>query len=88
MIARKLAQTGLLTRWTSQAKCVQTFTPVAMMSKAAAASEKKSSPLAALRKRSGYSLTLCKKALEVNGHDVEKSHKWLQVKLERYKKYF
>ena len=40
---------------------------------------KKASPLAELRKRSGYSLSLCKNALASNDNDVDKAFKWLQV---------
>ena len=44
-------------------------------------SKKASSPLAELRKKSGYSLSLCKNALAKNENDVEKAFKWLQVNL-------
>jgi len=36
------------------------------------------SPLAALRKKTGYSFVNCKKALELNNNDVLKAEKWLQ----------
>jgi translation elongation factor EF-Ts len=32
-----------------------------------------------LRKKTGYSLSLCKQALAENGQNVEKAEKWLQV---------
>ena len=40
---------------------------------------KKASPLAELRKKSGYSLSLCKKALGENEQNVDKAFKWLVV---------
>ena len=40
---------------------------------------KKPSPLAELRKKSGYSLTLCKDALAKNENDVAKAFQWLDV---------
>ena len=72
MVARSTQQYFM-----SQSRTLQSFTPV-MLSKAASA-KKTSSPLGLLRKKSGYSLTLCKKALEANDQDVNKAYKWLQV---------
>jgi hypothetical protein len=40
---------------------------------------KKPSPLAELRKKSGYSLTLCKDALAKNENDVTRAFQWLDV---------
>ena len=40
---------------------------------------KKPSPLAELRKKSGYSLTLCKDALAKNENDVARAFQWLDV---------
>ena len=40
---------------------------------------KKPSPLGELRKKSGYSLTLCKDALAKNENDVAKAFQWLDV---------
>lgn len=34
--------------------------------------------LAALRKQTGYSFSNCKKALELNGNNLEKAQEWLQ----------
>uniref|UniRef100_A0A8D8QPX7 Elongation factor Ts, mitochondrial n=2 Tax=Cacopsylla melanoneura TaxID=428564 RepID=A0A8D8QPX7_9HEMI len=34
--------------------------------------------LGKLRKKTGYSFTNCKKALELNEHDIDKAEKWLQ----------
>ena len=45
------------------------------------ASKKGSSPLAELRKKSGYPLSLCKKALSQNDQNVDLAFKWLQVSL-------
>ena len=45
------------------------------------------SPLATLRKRTGYPLSFCKKALADNDNDVDKAFVWLQVSLENLKKY-
>jgi len=36
-----------------------------------------SSPLAALRKKTGYSISNCKKALEIAGNDLSKAEAWL-----------
>lgn len=44
----------------------------------AAKAEKKSSPLGALRKKTGYSLTLCKQALAANEQNLERAEKWLE----------
>ena len=41
--------------------------------------KKASSPLAELRKKSGYSLSLCKKALASCNDDVTQAHQWLDV---------
>jgi len=43
----------------------------------ASSKAKKLSPLAELRKKSGYSLTLCKDALAKNENDVSKAFEWL-----------
>ena len=45
---------------------------------------KKASPLAELRKKSGYSLSLCKKALGENEQNVDKAFKWLVVSVRPY----
>lgn len=37
------------------------------------------SPLAVLRKKTGYSFSNCKKALEVNNHDIAKAEEWLHA---------
>jgi translation elongation factor EF-Ts len=50
-----------------------------VMSNPAASSKKAASPLGTLRKKSGYSFSLCKKALAANDQDVDKAFKWLQV---------
>ena len=44
-----------------------------------AASAPKSN-LAQLRKKTGYSLSLCKQALEKNENDLAKAQEWLKVK--------
>ena len=49
-------------------------------SNVASSKTKKSSPLAELRKKSGYSLTLCKDALAQNENDVSKAFQWLNVR--------
>ena len=41
--------------------------------------KKSSSPLAELRKKSGYSLSLCKQALTSCNDDVTQAHQWLDV---------
>merc|ERR1712116_52868 len=38
-----------------------------------------SSPLAALRKKTGYSISNCKKALEINANDLLKAEGWLKA---------
>jgi len=45
---------------------------------------KKSSPLGELRKKSGYSLSLCKEALAKNENDVTKAFEWLDVSLKNH----
>ena len=42
------------------------------------------SNLAKLRKKTGYSLTLCKKALENANQDVQKAEQWLKVKTKTF----
>ena len=37
------------------------------------------SNLAKLRKKTGYSLSLCKQALEKHENDLTKAHEWLKV---------
>ncbi|XP_065577978.1 elongation factor Ts, mitochondrial-like isoform X3 [Artemia franciscana] len=37
------------------------------------------SPLAILRKKTGYSFSNCKKALEVNENNIEKAEQWLHA---------
>ena len=67
MLLRRTLQASIF-RW-------QNFsTSNAVLSKA-----KKPSPLAELRKKSGYSLTLCKDALAKNENDVAKAFQWLDV---------
>jgi len=65
MLLRRTLQASII-RW-------QNFsTSNAVLSKA-----KKTSPLAELRKKSGYSLTLCKDALAKNENDVARAFQWL-----------
>ena len=67
MLLRRTLQASII-RW-------QNFsTSNAVLSKA-----KKPSPLAELRKKSGYSLTLCKDALAKNENDVARAFQWLDV---------
>ena len=41
--------------------------------------EAKSSNLGTLRRKTGYSLSLCKQALAENGQNLHKAEKWLEV---------
>jgi hypothetical protein len=58
------------------AKCSQAFRTVCTSSIALNATK---SPLAKLRKSTGYSLSLCKKALDTTNQDVAKAQEWLKV---------
>ena len=44
--------------------------------------KKQPSPLAELRKRTGYGLSLCKKALASCNDDVTKAQQWLDVSVQ------
>lgn len=62
----------------SLARPIQTFPPLEGAKAAAQSSKKPPSALAQLRKKTGYSLSLCKKALAENGQDVGKAKAWLE----------
>jgi len=62
----------------SLARPIQTFPPLESAKAAAAQGKKPPSALAQLRKKTGYSLSLCKKALAENGQDVGKAKTWLE----------
>ncbi len=71
--------TSLALRQMAKQSTYYVWPPARLLHVSAAFSSVPKSSLAKLRKKTGYSLSLCRQALEVNKQDVSRAQEWLKV---------